>query len=181
MSRGGPALRENLVHRAGDGFGIRDHEVDARAEQGRLAHPGQRGQRFDQVLGRVTGNVKNALAHHAGLQFEGRAQGDHPAPVNHGEPVAVFGLLHVVGGDKYRHAVSGHVVNEVPETPPVQGVHPAGRLVEEKHGRFVQHGAGHGKALFPASAEHARRALAPFAQTRHVESPVLARGEAPPG
>ena len=49
------------------------------------------------------------------LQRLGRAAGDQLAAIDQAQPVAVFGLVHVVRGDEDRHALAGHLVDQVPE------------------------------------------------------------------
>ena len=81
------------------------------------------GQIVDQILGPGTVQVENGFVHQLLLKLPRRSQGDHAAMVDHGHAVAVLGLFHVVGGDEDRAAASGHVMDQIPEAAPAQGVH----------------------------------------------------------
>ena len=52
-----------------------------------------------------------------------------------------------------RHPGAGQLKEQIPQLPARDGIDAGRRLVEEKHTRFVDEGAGHGEALAPATGE----------------------------
>ncbi|OLT12899.1 hypothetical protein BJF78_23060 [Pseudonocardia sp. CNS-139] len=68
------------------------------------------------------------------LQLGGRARGDHPPPVDHGDGVGQrVGLLQVLGGEQGGDAVGGQPADRLPQLVAPSRVEPDGRLVEEHH------------------------------------------------
>jgi hypothetical protein len=96
-----------------------------------------------------------ALPSDLGLELVRRPFGDHPSPVEHGDPVGQpVGLLHVLRGEQDRGAAGGQLLDDVPHPQPSPRVQSGGGLVQEQHlwgedeaGRQVQapaHPAGEG-------------------------------------
>ncbi len=69
------------------------------------------------------------------------------------DPRAVLRLVQVVGGHDHRDPLPRHRVDQPPEPPAGDRVHPAGRLVEEHEFRPVQHRAGEGEPLLEAAGK----------------------------
>ena len=67
------------------------------------------------------------------------------------DPVAAFGLVHVVRRDQHGQAFAGHVVDQVPEFAARLGVHAGGRLVEQQQFWAMHDTGGECKPLLPAS------------------------------
>ena len=59
----------------------------------------------------------------------------------------MFRFIHKVRGYQDGGTSGGKIVDDFPEMPSGEGIHPAGRLVQEEKLRLVKKGAGEGKAL----------------------------------
>ncbi len=121
------------------------------SEEGRMAYPRQLLDEPHRLLGALAQNLHDLLRHLPGLQLFRTPQGDQLAPVDEPEPVAVFSLVHVMGGDEDRYPFTGHMVDQVPEAPPADRIDPGGRLVEEDDRGLVEYGAAERQALLPAA------------------------------
>ena len=109
------------------------------------------------------------------LQFSGRAERDHASAVHQRDAMAVFGFVHVVGGDENSVAGCGKLVDQVPETAPGDGIDAAGGLVQKQNGRLMQDRATEREALFPAPGKQARHGTALVLEAGHFQDVVAAR------
>src|SRR4029450_702696 len=90
----------------------------------------------------VGGDLHPVLAD-AGLEGGRGVEGDDAALVDDGDPVAVLGLVHVVGGDEHGDLLAAVQLLQVgPDGGPGLGVEADGRLVQEQHPRGVQQAPG---------------------------------------
>ena len=97
-----------------------------------------RGEHTDRrvAVGGVGDLDGDAVAADVVLQLVGRALGDHPAVVDHDDPLGEpIGLVEVLRGEQHRGAVVFELLDEVPHRQPATRVEPGGRLVEEQHRR----------------------------------------------
>ena len=92
-------------------------------------------------------------------RFGRRIGRQHPAGIHQRNAVAALGLVHEMGGDEDRHAlIARQLDQQLPEAVARQGVDARGRLVEDEHLRFVDHGDRERQALADAERQ-IRRAL----------------------
>src|SRR5690606_9614421 len=80
------------------------------------------------------------------------------------EPMATFGLVHVVGRHQDGRALSGDAVDLLPKLAAADRVHTGRGLVEEQERRVVHGGARERYPLLPASRERAADLIAPLGQ-----------------
>ena len=105
------------------------------------------------------------------LQLRGRAQRNHLSAKDQRQPIAVFGLLHVVRGDKDGDALLRHLVNQVPELAARDGIDSGGGLVEKEDGRPVQHRAAQRQALLPSARKRAGNEILLALEIGHLKRP----------
>ncbi len=91
----------------GGGVGVGGDHMQALAEERDLLHRRQALDHAHGVVGAGTVDLEHGLGHVAGLELARGAQRDELAAVDDAQPVAVFGLLHVVRGYEDRDALSG--------------------------------------------------------------------------
>ena len=73
-----------------------------------------------------------------------RTDGEHPSLMHQRDAVAALGLVHEMGREEDGDAiVAGEIDQRAPEGVAGDRIDARGRLVENEHGRPVQH--GHGK------------------------------------
>ncbi len=92
-------------------------------------------------------------------QLRRRTLGQHLAAIDGREPVKTRGLFHIGRGHHHAHTGSGcaDALDERPELPAGQGVHPGGGLVEDQQVGIVNQGAAQAELLLHAAGELARR------------------------
>src|SRR5208337_1937014 len=93
------------------------------------------------------------------LQLIGRADCQQMRVEQISHPVAAFGLIHIVRGDKERDALGSKPEEEVPQVAASHGVNAGRRLVKKYEVGAVQQGTRQRQALFPASRETASPAV----------------------
>ena len=102
------------------------------------------------------------------------------APVHHdGDAVAIFGLVHVVRGDKDGDALVGGAVNKLPEASAGHGVHATRRFIEKDHPRLVEDGDGESQLLLPAQGKGADQRVALGLEAQLAEHLVGLAGDVP--
>jgi hypothetical protein len=69
------------------------------------------------------------------------------------QPVAVHGLVELVGGEDHGHAAGPQPLERRPHPPPQQRIDARGRLVEQQQRRLVEQRAGERHALLHAARE----------------------------
>ena len=84
------------------------------------------------------------------LQLGGSAQGFDFTIHHDRNAVAIFGLVHVVGGETKRDCRASGVVDQFPKLAARLGIYPAGRFVEEHNARIVEDAHRKGQFLFPS-------------------------------
>ena len=84
------------------------------------------------------------------LQRSRGAHGLDLAVYHDGDAVAVFGLVHVVGGHENGDAALGGCVDELPELAARGGVHTAGGLVQKHNVGLVEDADGKSELLLPS-------------------------------
>jgi hypothetical protein len=145
-----------------------DHEHPGAEQRPGPLHRGRRGQGQLDLLGAD-----------AALELVGAAGGDHPAAVEHRDPVGQpVGLLQVLRGEEDRHPGPDQLADDVPDRLPAARVQPGGRLVQEQHLRpgdqahgqvhLAAHAAGEG--LHPA--RRVRGQLEQFQQLGRTAPPL---------
>src|SRR6185437_1459680 len=90
------------------------------------------------------------------LQLRGGTQRDHLSRIHQRDPMAVFGFVHVVGGDEYSVALGGELINQIPERSPGDWIHATGRLVQEENRRLMQNRAAQREPLLPTARKQPR-------------------------
>src|SRR5262249_26800571 len=88
-----------------------------------------------------------------------RAAGDDPALVDVDDPVAAFGLVHVMGADEDGEPVLAQAMDLFPEFAPRLGIDAGGRLIEQQQTRAVKHARRQRQTLFPAAREFAGKLM----------------------
>ena len=83
-----------------------------------------------------------------------RALGDDASAGHDDEPVALLGLLHVVGRNQDADTVFGTVAYVLPQPSPAQRPNPGGGLVEHEQRRLVRE--RHGKGDPPLQTQRQR-------------------------
>src|ERR1035437_5681093 len=114
------------------------------------------------------------------LDFRWGSQLHYPALVYQGQPVAVFRLVHVVGGDQGRDSFARHLVNQLPELTARKRIDSGGGFVEKEHLRAVQYGAAQSESLFPTARQLARQQLLAAGEPGHFDCPGDALVECAP-
>ena len=87
------------------------------------------------------------------FQLVGRAERDGLAAIDQGDAVAIFGLVHEMGGDEDGDALADEAVDMRPEFAPGDRIDARGRLVEEQGVGLVHHRAGEREALLEAERQ----------------------------
>ena len=131
------------------------------------------------------------------LSSSGGALGDHPAVVEHRDPVGqLVGLLQVLGGQEDGDAAGHQVPDDLPHVAAAARVQPGGRLVEEDHLAGCRPGSSPGRAgaacrrsrSTPASRPRRpgrtgraarRRGAGPSARPRWCRSAISSRFSSP--
>ena len=133
----------------------------------------------DGVGRRGGGDGDEGVGADRGLQRLGRVEGQHPAVVDDGQPVAeLVGLLHVVRGEEDGLAVVVELLEDLPQGDAALGVEAGGGLVEEEDRGPVHHRPGDHQALGHAAGEGEHRGLRPLLEAELLEQPVaLAAGD----
>ena len=93
-----------------------------------------------------------------------RIVGDEAAAFENGEAMAALGLVHVMRGDEQGRAGVGQFEQAGPEIAARFRIDRAGRFVQQKQFRFVQHRTGQGEALLLAARHRAGQLLAAVAE-----------------
>ena len=94
------------------------------------------------------------------LELVGGSDGDDFSEVDHGESVAVFGFVHVVGGEQEGDSeFTGEEADDFPESFAGEGIDAAGGFVEEEDVGQVDHGAGEAEALFESDGQFVGEAV----------------------
>jgi len=103
--------------------------VQGRAERRDVPHLGCAFERFEHGAGIVAFDEKDLAVDRATLEFARTAQRRELAAVDERDPIAIFGLVHIVRGDDHAHASLRERIDEVPEAAAGCGIDPGGRLV----------------------------------------------------
>lgn len=90
--------------------------------------------------GKLDKNVVHALCPVVLLHRFRPVKGCCTAVYHDTEAIAIFGFVHVVGGDKDGESAPGGFINHVPEAAPCNGIDPAGWLVKKNNFGFMQDG-----------------------------------------
>ena len=85
------------------------------------------------------------------------------------EAVAALGLVHVMGRDEHGDALSGQLVDLVPEVAARLRIDARRRFVQQQQLRAVQHARGESEPLLPAAGELARKLVAARAEPEPVD------------
>src|SRR6185437_14144215 len=81
---------------------------------------------------------------------------DRSSAINERDAVAIFGLVHEMGGDEDGDALLDQAVDMRPELAPGDRIDARGRLVEKERLGLVHHRAGQSEPLLEAQSEVAR-------------------------
>ena len=131
------------------------HQVQRVAEDRRIHHAGRRLQRLHRLAQRLALDQQQFALHRVALQLRRRAQRDDLAAKNQRQSVAVLGLLHVMRSYKNGNALLGHLMNQIPELAPRNGIDAGGRLIEKDNRRLMQHRAAQRQPLLPSARQRA--------------------------
>src|SRR5712664_1900888 len=153
----GDAVSQELLAKIVEIEMVLDERMDGLSENGGAADAGEVTREAERARDFRSGDFDAQRAGRLNVreftQRIGRAVGDELSVINVGDVAAALGLVHVMGGDEKRDAMTGKLEEEIPKLAARDGIDPGGGLVEEKKGRLVQHGAAEGKALLPATGE----------------------------
>jgi len=103
---------------------ILGHNMEAETKQGDILNPRLAFQVQHRVLRPVTEDLPNAALGQFRFKLFRSSRGDQFPAIKQAEPVAVFRLVQVMGRDENRDPLFRKFVDEVPEPPAVDGVHP---------------------------------------------------------
>ena len=145
------------------------------------AHPGER-LLSELALGGVRKLDLEDLAADLFLELVPRARGDHPAVVDHRDPLGeLVGLLQVLGGQKQRGALALEVSNRIPDLVAAARVEPGGRLVEEEDPGLRQQARAQVEPPSHPPGVGPGRAVGCICQIEVAEQPIGAFGRLLPG
>ena len=106
----------------------------------------------------------------------GRVEGDDPARVDDGDPVAEpLGLLHEVGDQHDGDPAVADRLDQVPGVTAGLRVEPGGQLVEDRDPRVADQRQGDRQPLLLAARELAERGVALVAEAELVDEPLASR------
>jgi len=95
-----------------------------------------------ELVGPVDDDV-DPVAAQLGLELVGRPLGDHPAVVDHRDPVGqLVGLVQVLGGQQHRGPAGDEPPDALPDLVAAARVQPGGGLVKEQHRRGQDEAGG---------------------------------------
>ncbi len=161
---------QDLVDFFGVLVGLFAEEVEFPAEENEGAENGFKGVFGGEVLRADDFEEVSFFLFGLLLEFLRSAEGDEFSAVDHGEPVAEFGLVHVMGGQEEGDTeFSGQKADDFPEPFAGERIDAAGRFVEEEDVGQVDHGAGEGDPLFEADRQFVGHAVLEAGEADHVE------------
>src|SRR3546814_3042327 len=86
---------------------------------------------FDQMNeGVFHGRVRTEIAYRAAFEGVRRVERDQPGAIEHRHPVAIFRLVHELGGDHHRHPLAGKAVDMGPAFAARDGIDARSRSEE---------------------------------------------------
>ena len=113
------------------------------------------------------GEFDNVVAAYRGNQLLRRSQGNDPAVVHDGDPVAeALRFVHVMRGEDDGSTGVLQLVDEIPEVTAGLGIEAGGGLVKKQQLGIADQGAGHGQALLLPAGEPADARAALLFQLR---------------
>ena len=130
------AARVDLVEQGPDLRGAAvGGDAQRAAGRGRGGRPARRGSRAVSAKASASASARSSRwPRDLPLELGRGALGDHPAAVEHRDPVGQpVGLLQVLGGQEDRHPVVGQLADDLPHGLAAARVEAGGRLVQEDH------------------------------------------------
>ena len=115
--------------------------MEAAAKYRRVEHPRRLAQRFQPRPQRCAFHQQELAFHMLRLELRGGAHCNYAPAINQHQAIAVFRLVHVMGGHEHRDALAHHLLDQFPEFPARDGIDTRSRLVKKDNGRTMQHRA----------------------------------------
>src|SRR5262245_1336455 len=109
-----------------------------------------------------------------GLDAARGALRDHLTGDHEPQPITLFSLFQVVGGDQDRRTLVGELVDHGPEGAPGDRIHARCRLIEEEDARLVHNRRAESHALLPPAWQAACQLTALALQARELQYPTFA-------